>query len=77
MAYSFSRQFDVELLKRQKIKHLASYSPEEYVVKCGDEDAKSDIEELQGFYNEPSWKTTLISLQKVSFIVFTFGVQGD
>ncbi|CAI1605873.1 hypothetical protein SEUBUCD646_0L04490 [Saccharomyces eubayanus] len=70
----FSRQFDVELLRRQKIKHLANYSPEEYVVKCGDEDAKSDMEELQGFHNEASWKTTLIALQK-SFI-YSFYVWG-
>ncbi|QID86962.1 Copper Transporter integral membrane protein that functions in high affinity copper transport [Saccharomyces pastorianus] len=73
MAYSFSRQFDVELLRRQKIKHLANYSPEEYVVKCGDEDAKSDMEELQGFHNEASWKTTLIALQRVLSTVLRLG----
>lgn len=55
-----SRQFDIELLRRHKMKYLAHY------MSTGSEDVSSElsIDDLSAISQESGWKTTLIALQK-------------
>lgn len=57
-----SRQFDIELVKKHKMKYLAQYM----ATNGAYDDTSSELsqQDLESICNEPAWKSTIIALQR-------------